>query len=53
MEIYYLKFSYPGPEIARKRLENTKNDPPYKELRKNTPIIGVWDNHDYGKDLGT
>jgi predicted MPP superfamily phosphohydrolase len=31
--------------LKSKNLRNVK-------LREKTPIIGVWDNHDYGKDLG-
>jgi hypothetical protein len=52
MEIYYFHFTFPGPEQARERLNNAKNDPAYVKLRSKTPIVGVWDNHDFGQDGG-
>lgn len=52
MELYYLYFTFPGPEAAREKLENAKNDPAYVKLRQNVPIVGVWDNHDFGQDGG-
>ena len=30
------------------RFEDAKNDPYYKAFRNVTPVIGVWDDHDYG-----
>lgn len=29
------------------------NNPHYKELKNTTPIIGIWDDHDYGDNNGT
>ena len=34
--------------------QQQKNNPDYAKLSKSTPVIGVWDDHDYGKnDAGT
>eukprot|EP00350_Pseudokeronopsis_sp_OXSARD2_P009211 CAMPEP_0170555140 /NCGR_PEP_ID=MMETSP0211-20121228/13025_1 /TAXON_ID=311385 /ORGANISM="Pseudokeronopsis sp., Strain OXSARD2" /LENGTH=167 /DNA_ID=CAMNT_0010864753 /DNA_START=33 /DNA_END=536 /DNA_ORIENTATION=- len=30
----------------------TKEDPYYSELKKDVPIVGVWDDHDYGMNNG-
>ena len=30
-----------------------ENNPGYKVLKKKTPIIGIWDDHDYGHDNAT
>lgn len=35
-------------EYVQERFDDAKNDEYYKEFRKVTPIIGVWDDHDFG-----
>lgn len=35
-------------EDAKKKYNETYNNEYYKEFRKTTPIIGVWDDHDFG-----
>jgi len=37
------------PELMFKNIREEKY---YKELRKNIPTIGIWDDHDYGKNDG-
>jgi len=44
------KFQFPGEARAREKFNINKNDRNYKNLRDSTPVIGVWDDHDYGKD---
>lgn len=52
MSLWFLFFAFPGVEKARGRLFNTYYDPAYQALKNQTKIIGVWDNHDFGKDWG-
>jgi len=54
-DVTYIDFSKTGPELkfpgeeeARQKFIETKEDPKYKQLRESTPVIGVWDDHDYG-----
>ncbi len=35
-------------DYVHERFDDAKNDPFYKEFRKITPVIGVWDDHDFG-----
>jgi len=37
-------------QVLKKKYESQKNHPDYKMLRKEMPVIGVWDDHDYGKN---
>eukprot|EP00347_Sterkiella_histriomuscorum_P002368 403368424 len=39
-------------EYVEERYMQTKSDPHYQELQNKTPIIGVWDDHDYGVNNG-
>ena len=52
MSLWFMFFAFPGVEKARGRLFNSYYDPAYQSLKNETKIIGVWDNHDYGKDWG-
>ncbi|HET8861551.1 alkaline phosphatase D family protein [Marivirga sp.] len=36
--------------VLEKKYEVQKNHPDYKKLRNQMPVIGVWDDHDYGKN---
>lgn len=38
--------------ILKAKYEKQKNRPGYQKLMKSTPIIGVWDDHDYGVNDG-
>lgn len=38
------------PELVKQTYEMQNNVPGYKELKAQAPIIGVWDDHDYGYD---
>jgi len=42
--------SFNGEEIVKKKIANVKAKQAYITLREKTPIIGVWDDHDYGKN---
>jgi len=44
------KFQFPGEKRAREKFTVIKNDQNYTNLKKSTHIIGIWDDHDYGKD---
>ncbi|SMG29338.1 alkaline phosphatase D [Marivirga sericea] len=37
-------------QILKDKYQIQKNHPDYKELREQMPVIGVWDDHDYGKN---
>jgi alkaline phosphatase D len=37
-------------EFYESVFRKTKDFPNYAKLRETTPVIGVWDDHDYGKD---
>lgn len=38
------------PMILRKKYDKQKSDPGYQKLIATCPIIGTWDDHDYGKN---
>ena len=40
------------PDYIRERLEMTKQASGYSDIEKNSKIIGVWDDHDYGTNDG-
>lgn len=40
-------------EYLKSQYEKQKRDPDYAELRKKCPIIGTWDDNDYGMKNGT
>ena len=39
-------------DTLRAKYNLQKNNPVYQQLRQSTPIIGVWDDHDYGVNDG-
>lgn len=41
------------PSLMQQMYQIQNNKVGYKELRETTPIIGVWDDHDYGHDNAT
>lgn len=41
------------PNIIQQLYQYQNNVPGYKQLKKTTPIIGIWDDHDYGYDNAT
>ena len=43
-------FGFNGEQEIKRRLSHAKNQPPYAHLRKNTTVVGVWDDHDYGRN---
>ena len=45
-------FIYGGFSYVSDLYEKYKKFPEYVHLRENVPIIGVWDDHDYGVDNG-
>ena len=47
-----LVFRYAGETKIVNKFNEVKNSPYYVELRNKTPIIGVWDDHDYGINNG-
>ena len=40
------------PDYIRERFEMTKNAGGYSSLLQKVAVIGVWDDHDYGKNDG-
>lgn len=40
----------PNLEVLRAKYERQFNQPAYAAFRAQTPIIGTWDDHDYGKN---
>ncbi|XP_049849898.1 uncharacterized protein LOC126320448 [Schistocerca gregaria] len=40
----------PRLEIMKKKYSLQRESPPYANLAKNVPIVGVWDDHDYGEN---
>ncbi|MCB0384458.1 MAG: alkaline phosphatase family protein [Bdellovibrionales bacterium] len=40
------------PEVMKKEYQVLLDNPDYQTLRRQTPIIGTWDDHDYGEDNG-
>ena len=45
-------FTYAGETKIVKKFNEVKNSNAYSQLRNKTPIIGVWDDHDYGINNG-
>lgn len=43
-------YRLPTPQHVESRFNETKNAPSYQRLLKRSKIIGVWDDHDYGKN---
>lgn len=41
------------PSIMANMYQEQNQKPGYKTLRETTPVIGVWDDHDYGHDNAT
>ena len=39
-------------DVLRTKYDQQKANPVYQQLRQSTPIIGVWDDHDYGVNDG-
>ncbi len=39
-------------DTLRAKYTRQKNNPVYQQLRQSTPVIGVWDDHDYGVNDG-
>ncbi|WP_071885405.1 alkaline phosphatase D family protein [Rufibacter tibetensis] len=37
-------------QVLRAKYEKQQQQPEYKELVENVPIIGIWDDHDYGRN---
>lgn len=37
-------------QVLKEKYDLQKNHPDYKNLRGQMPVIGVWDDHDYGKN---
>ncbi|MCB0366832.1 MAG: alkaline phosphatase family protein [Bdellovibrionaceae bacterium] len=40
------------PDVMKKEYLVLLDNPDYQDLRRQTPIIGTWDDHDYGEDNG-
>jgi alkaline phosphatase D len=40
------------PENIKKLLDMSKNFPEYKAMREKVPVIGTWDDHDFGLNNG-
>ncbi|MFA0960759.1 alkaline phosphatase D family protein [Roseivirga sp. BDSF3-8] len=38
--------------VMREKYEKQKSYPGYRELTSNTPVVGTWDDHDYGINNG-
>lgn len=45
-------FRYAGKEKIQEKFNINKFKPEYTKLRETTPMIGVWDDHDYGVNNG-
>ena len=39
-------------ETLKAKYDRQKSNPVYQQLRKSTPVIGIWDDHDYGVNDG-
>lgn len=48
----FARFGFLGEEVTHERFTNARNNPVYSVLRESTPVIGVWDDHDYGLNNG-
>lgn len=40
------------PEVLKQKYDQQKSKPEYIELLKNTMVVGIWDDHDYGVNDG-
>ena len=40
----------PDTTVMQAKYQKQKSDEDYQKLRLNTPIYGIWDDHDYGKN---
>lgn len=40
------------PKVMRSYYDKQKNNPDYLSLLKTCPVIGIWDDHDYGQNDG-
>ena len=49
---YMSDINSPTAEHAKARFQDTLNAPGYSELMNSSKIIGVWDDHDMGKNDG-
>ena len=38
-------------ELLSRKYDIQKNKPGYQKLRENTPVIGTWGDHDYGRNM--
>ena len=38
--------------VMKEKYDQLSNNPGYKSFRKNVPVIGIWDDHDYGLNDG-
>ena len=45
-----LTYVLPPKSHFVKRFEDTKSHPAYKSMSDRMRVIGVWDDHDYGKN---
>ena len=51
-KILLFKSLLPDLDIVLYRFNSTKYHPSYQKLKSLTPIIGIWDDHDYGQNDG-
>jgi len=51
-DIAYFPANAEDAEHMVNSFNKVKNIPFYKELKKRTPVIGMWDDHDYGQNNG-
>ncbi len=49
---FFIPPTYPTTEMREYWLNQTFNNPYYRELSSRVPIVGVWDDHDYGVNDG-
>jgi alkaline phosphatase D len=40
----------PDTEVLKEKYQQQYNQPDYQVFRKSVPIIGTWDDHDYGEN---
>eukprot|EP00347_Sterkiella_histriomuscorum_P005565 403356122 len=50
--VYGQNYLIEDEETRRKKFATTYEDEYYSLLKKQTPVIGIWDDHDYGKNDG-
>jgi len=51
-DVSYITSNKADPTINQREFNISKNSPSYTELRNKIPILGVWDDHDYGVNNG-